>query len=420
VKKPILAIVLALFNAAVSHARETGVSPFESTIEEFNLSRATYCYRNANEEIQGNDLHTPKKIASLTKIFTTFLAAEYYRLDHRFKTQFHFVQAYNGDKLNSYLFISGDLDPSINKEHLQKLSAEIKEYGPLQKVFFDSKFIAYVKTPHDDPLVSPSLMSSGGTNLALVAALQIPVQRSPNGLSSFIKDLQSEGYETSTRTITNTSHTVRELLKIMNTQSDNMIAEILFRSIPEQTRAEIFTRYEFNPAEIKLKNGSGFPIGEGKGRWDNKASCGSLLKSLDLLSGGLQNKGMSVNEVFQQPMDQGTLKKYGFAEFPSIHDSLVAKTGYTKLARTLAGWTDITHQTSFVFLIPTGSRTASANAKTAMVDLIQNLYSSTTPNPICTVENPSCYPADFFSFKNEDVVERIEPLPIQLLQVKAP
>ncbi len=392
---------------------------FESTINQFSLSRATYCYKNEANEIVSNDLHTPQKIASLSKIFTTFLAAEYYSLDHRFKTQFHFVQAHNSTESKTYLFISGDLDPSINKAHLIKLSNEIKLHGSVQRIYFDSKFIAHAKEPQNDPLSSPALMSSSGTRLALLSVLNIPIQSSPNGFSSFIKDLHTNGYKTSIRTITNTSLTVREILKIMNTQSDNMIAEILFRSIPDQTKHDIFERYEFDPSEIQLRNGSGFPIIYGKkSRWDNKASCGSIIRSLDLLSGCLQNKCLNVNEIFQQPMDQGTLGKYGFAEYPRIHDSLVAKTGYTKKSRAIAGWTDISHQTPFVFLIPTGNATASANAKIAMVNLVKNLYTFTTPNPICTVEEPSCYPADFFSFQNEDVVERIEPLPIQPLQIR--
>lgn len=401
-----------------SHANDLDPIGFEKTIQKYRLqSSSSYCYKDEAGTIFSNHLSELRNIGSLTKLFTTLLAVDHYDLQHEFRTKFHLLTSEQPDTL-PYLYIEGDLDPTINADNLRLLALEIRKLGSLQKIVFDSKFVAYLKNSHDDPQQFPSLYDVKSMQKMLTKKFGIATESTSQNLSEFIADKNSAGQSIQLlRTFIHKSWSVQEILKVMNTKSDNSIADILFDSIPKEARENIFIKYEFPENEIKLFNGSGYPVYIGGARADNKASCGSILNTLTLLSGCLQNKCMSLNEVFQQSCDPGTLQSYNyFPDKPEIEQNILGKTAYTMYVRGLAGWTDITKQIPFVFLIATKPNTPPSNARGAMIEVVNKLYQTTSPYSVCEADSVSTYPVDFFSFRLEENIQTIAPLPARGLE----
>jgi hypothetical protein len=369
------------------------------------LQESSFCFVDPDGKVQGNFPNELRNIASITKLFTTLLAMDYYGVDFKFTTRFHVIRTLvkmgDGRKAQrTYLYIEGGQDPTFDSSTLAALHRSLRNYGPIHQVIFDSKFIAYTLGPHDNPEATEY---KAETKYALFTTFHVKSSPTELSVNDFVEqNLTDKQVVLSHDTYSRESLPLPQILKIMNVTSNNYIANTLYDSIPNPK--SILERYDFSSDEVKLNNGSGYPINAyGLNRTSNAATCGSLLKLLNRLSQCLLDECVNLAEVIQQPCDrQGTLCNR-FSNNIDLKQTIFAKTGTTNDVDALVGWIK---KIPFVLLVSMIDRKSErdkkiqhANANGAIDKMTEHLFVTSGGCPDCDEQMISKYPNQRFSIQ---------------------
>lgn len=315
-------------------------------------------YEGENQ-IQGENISGLVKIASVSKLATSYWALKTYGADYRFITKIY----YNTQSRS--LHISGSRDPVFGRNRMYLLLSELNRLGieEVDRVSFDSQFKLYTEV---ETQIRSKLGVEGGVSQATTKnSLEIFFNTSRWDTSARYEKARKLGRERGIEMLPSVSFSaplvesaeaipfsvdgpviaweyasipLYQILKLTNVESYNYIADEIFNGLGGARAFAAFARRELgmDDRHIRMYTGSGLPLEQSGKRLDNEASCEAILDVMQRMSEYLRDEaGMNLPDVMLVTgEDRGTLKRYKDEIFDA---SMVAKTGTINYAVTMAG-----------------------------------------------------------------------------------
>ncbi|WP_051026331.1 D-alanyl-D-alanine carboxypeptidase [Bdellovibrio bacteriovorus] len=325
------------------------------------------CHMAANsktQQIQGDDNKDDKfPLASISKIVTTLWAIDRLGPDYRFQTKLHVTPTANG----SYdIHIEGSRDPLFGRNMSYFLLSELNrmKITKIEKLTFDENFLLawlaeekpmiggttpkYSTVEQQASVVRATLTSSFATaiNPGYYAILKSKAARIGVQMSlrpkvdvrtvSFVKKAEFQKSEKTT-TMVLLSSPLKNILKRMNNQSNNYIADNLFWNLggSEAFNAYIAGKMQADETDIVFHNGSGNNEGSVAKPVYNEATCETMIKVLYSLDKSLSAKGYELSDVMAVAAKDKSSTVGGYGGV--MAGSTTAKTGSVNKAKTLMG-----------------------------------------------------------------------------------
>lgn len=346
--------------------------------EEFNLdpSNHSFCVLEQNSgQLIGSNLHKKVRLASTSKIVTSFMAQGQYELDYNFKTRVY----WNGVDLH----IEGGRDPLFNDYKILALISKLNDLGIYQvrNISFGLDFWTFGDALRPYMSMSEFRANQEETinqlrqyfNLDGQLEIQerlnyiydnfyhsekVTLKKDASELKFEAQDISFSktppfGLGESIFEIDLTTSTVQEHLKYTNSVSHNYIADMLYVGLSKQvalTKYMIpvmnkhfpYYRYiregfEANERTTTLYTGSGLDSKDDSGnRIDNFSTCAVMTKVVELLDDKLYQKNKKLNDIMTVAgIDNGTLKKR--LNDKRFQGAIIAKTGSLMNTRALLG-----------------------------------------------------------------------------------
>jgi D-alanyl-D-alanine carboxypeptidase/D-alanyl-D-alanine-endopeptidase (penicillin-binding protein 4) len=355
------------------------------------LNQQSFCYIQ-NESVEGYRTSSLQKIASVTKLLTTYFSSETMDLNKTYKTKIYLTK--------ESMHIVGGGDPYFDAEKLLLLFDALNKLGykVFKKVTFDKNFIFY---KIDDRQVDPTIEKTrerlseylGVNNLKIlnykwkefqILALREGVRLSykvPRILSTNVQyeaenPLLNESYSM----YVHESKPLFNVLKLMNLESNNLIAQNVFSEASLiKSFTDIMLDKGIEEESFKIYSGSGLPVMTNPGRLDNLATCQMILKVISLLPESLRRHDLELSDVLAVAgKDSGTLAgRFSFT--PEASRAVLAKTGTLRDTSTLAGVILAGDLVPFVILNHTTLTDNARKLQDIMVSKIIQDYDGTSP-----------------------------------------
>jgi D-alanyl-D-alanine carboxypeptidase/D-alanyl-D-alanine-endopeptidase (penicillin-binding protein 4) len=345
------------------------------------LNEQAFCYLEAGS-VRGFQVEKLQRIASVTKLFTTYHATETLDLHRRYETRI-FVTS---DELH----IAGGSDPYFEEEKLLLLMRAMNDLGyrRFKRVTFDRNFLFFDQTLNEYYVITPERIRSrlafflSSRNATAVDGAwrrvkrfsaeegvnltgSVPSLSADSVLLSDINPLTGQG----ATTYVHRSKPLHSLLKTMNVQSKNLVAELIYK---EATRtkplSQVLREKGILAGSFQIYNGSGLPIISGNNRQDNVASCRTVLRVISLLGEGVRRQRLALNQLVavNGGADLGSFRSR-FRNQPETHGAVISKTGTLKNSSTLAGVLLIGDRIPFAILNHTSNMPAARNLQDQFV-----------------------------------------------------
>lgn len=337
------------------------------------VKEQTFCYETQGV-VTGYQPDKMQRIASVTKLLTTLMAAETLNLNQTFKTRIYIGK----DRLH----IEGSFDPYFEEEKLLVLMKSLNDLGytKFKQVSFNSSFLFY-----DLALDDYEVINQEKTRQRLAYYFNPKNQKSINATWNSVRRFaKEEGVDVSgsaptlaagTVVLSQTNPLLHEnpslylheskplhaILKSMNVMSKNLVAENIFKMASGLKTFQILMKEKgIDSKTFNIVNGSGLPIINGKSRFDNLASCRMVLKAVALLSKSVSRHKLVLSDVVavNGGQDLGSFRDR-FEDYPETHEAVLSKTGTLKHTSSLAGILLIEGEVPFAILNHT-TRPASA------------------------------------------------------------
>lgn len=364
------------------------VADFKSMLTKQKITPVTeqaFCYDQNG--VGGYQVDKLQRIASVTKLITTLLASENLDLNKRYVTKLYV----SGDRLH----IEGSRDPYFEEEKLLLLMEALNalKYKSFKRVTFNSDFIftdaalsshmditpehtrqrlafyfntANAKTIKNVWLVTANFAKEEGITLDRTVTPSLSAATITLSNTNPLKDLNPIIYEHKSRPL-------HELLKSMNVQSKNIVAQNVFvEAVRVRTLFTTLGALGFDKATYSLYNGSGLPLKTTKVRYDNLASCKMVLKTISQLENSLVKHKLVLSDVVavNGGVDLGSFRDR-FSTQSSTHGAVISKTGTIATASALAGVLSINGSVPFAILNHTVS---SATARSFQDQFVARLF----------------------------------------------
>lgn len=325
------------------------------------------CHMSANSTdmaIQGDKNKDDKfPLASISKVVTTLWAIKKLGPDYRYTTKLHVSATANG----AYdVHIEGSRDPIFGRNLSYFLISELNrmKINKIEKITFDENFLlawlaeerpmiggvtpTYATMEDRARAVRLTLLSSFGTpvspthyNKLKAKAKQIEVTMVDKPTISvrqaeFVKkaDFQKPA---GTVTVQLQSAPLKTILKRMNNQSNNYIADNLYWNLggTEAFNKFVSEQLSADGNDIVFHNGSGNNEGTTAAPIYNEATCETMIKVLYSLDKTLAAKGLNLSDVMAVAGEDSdsTVRSYGGV----LAGTTTAKTGSVNKAKTLMG-----------------------------------------------------------------------------------
>lgn len=416
-KRFLLALTFVTSSAFAQTAADL-IADFKSMIPKSGITPVTeqaFCYED-QDGVQGYQVDKLQRIASVTKLFSTYLATETLDLSKRFETTLYIA----GDRLH----IAGSRDPYFEEEKLLLLMAALNDLGykSFKTVTFDSNFKFY-----DIALSAHANINASNTKTRLTAYLShknktLIKQKwaatvkfaEEEGIAldaTMIPSLQASVVSLSEKNpllnsapaiFVHRSRPLHQIIKSMNVMSKNHVAQNLYL---EGSRVKsldaLLVEKGLDRKSFKIYNGSGLPIKTSQSRTDNLASCRAVLKLMSLLKESVKKHKLTLSDLVavNGGKDLGSFRER-FLDFPETHEAVISKTGTLMHASTLAGVLMIGEEMPFAILNQT---TKIANAKKFQDSFISRMFHHLgEPTPI-DYTKISIFPwdgSDFLELRN--------------------
>ncbi len=324
-------------------ASKSGLSP---------LSQQSYCYSDVNG-IHGYQVDKLQRIASVTKLFTTFFATETLDLNKQFETKV-FI---SGESLH----ISGSRDPYFEEEKILLLMKGLNDLGhkSFKKVTFDSQFKFYDLALESHANITPKqtkerlavyLSPKNNEYIKLKWAMinkfaqeeninldpsQIPQVEALSIELSEINPLE----ELSPTLYIHRSKPLHSIIKSMNVMSKNLVAQNIFLEASKVKKFEtLMAENGIDMKTYQILNGSGLPLKSANSRRDNLATCRTVIKVVELLNKTIETQKFLLSDLVavNGGKDLGSFRER-FKLQPETHEAVLSKTGTVANTSTLAG-----------------------------------------------------------------------------------
>ena len=310
-------------------------------LNSFELKKQSFCFKNKDNIITGNNINKQIRPASVSKLFTTLWALEKLGKNYRFKTSFIIK--------DETIYIKGSNDPFFVTENLLVVMGELASKGLFKRVVFDQNF--YLNWSDNKDIIKRSLKKIVNSNLwdnyfnEILSSLDIYIKEYdlPYVLPSFFEisdieyvnnlDIRDEKSE-----LSHLSSPLYMHLKQVNIYSNNFYADQIFNYLGGESS---FHKYLYEKFNVNSKD-THFYTGSGLG--ENRTTCSTTLKVLESLKRFTLTNELSLKDIISVAgSDSGTLKDR-FKE--DMSHKVLAKTGTLRHTSTLAGYLgkEQTHQ----------------------------------------------------------------------------
>ncbi len=416
------ALLLLTFTHTASASVRTDAE-FEKQLIKHNvtpIAEQSYCYTDEKGNVQGKNLDTKIRLASVSKLLTSLWAVEELGINFRHDTKLYI----NG----KHLHIAGSFDPFLSNEKMLFLVSQLNMLGftEFEKITYDKNLLIFPQAQaHTDnyPLITRESNAKNLRTYFNTATWSTPFKDEYSRLSkmakagrflpsvsmkvgevAFVDTIPFDSKEENVRMLTLTSPELYKYLKETNVKSNNYSSHTLFRHLGGEPKFEAWlaSRYGLSAEQIKLWNGSGLPSVIAGARKDNYASCNIMLNLIAELKLSAERQGMEIEDVVAVPgSDQGTFRnRLNSADYKN---SFVAKTGTLMHTSTLAGAMSTMNGFSFFGIFNMTS--ALENAKNVQNYMVGVLMSEMGGPKVFnyTVEG-------FHSYHKDENVKRLEDL----------
>jgi D-alanyl-D-alanine carboxypeptidase len=324
--------------------------------------------------VEGLNANTSYTIASVSKIFTTHWAVSQLGADYRYPILIHVTPVAAGQ---IDVHMEGSLFPYFDRTMFQFLIGELNKLGvkAIHYLTYDENLLyaSDVRTnallAHGDYVMSTDEIMKDlrrdtttiNQNLSALNARALALENLvlPNTLTLTIKDIhylakKSFTKTAQTKTYTLTSSPLHRNLKEMNRNSHNFVAEMIFRKLSQDFGYDTFFRvkFPFIPAdEVKIYNGSGYPVVINGNKTYNEASCRTVVEVMSDMRNTLLKQGLEFKHIMAvagkdaaADGDSTVTQIYGANE---TNGALIAKTGSVADTIALAGMISTADETTF-------------------------------------------------------------------------
>lgn len=360
-----------------------------------------------NRGISGDEKKSEKfPLASISKVVTSLWALETLGPDYRFTTKLHV----NRVSSNSYdIHIEGSRDPIFGRNVSYFIISELNQKNidikNIETLSFDENFLLdwlseesprvagstpyYSAAQQQIDAVRNSLIENFITPISVGDYLELKSRASRIGVQMVSKPTISvrkvefkskNSFRPNSETITLTyrSAPLRTILKRMNNQSNNYIADHLFWNLGGMKSFNTFVSQKLNLTsdDIEFYLGSGNNadyIYNSNQPIYNKASCETMIKVIFRMENLLSQAGYKLSDVMAVAGIDTTSTVAGYGG--NMEGSVTAKTGSVNKAKTLAGTLSTKNGTIyFAVLMHTDNRAewgpASAVIRSKVNDMI--------------------------------------------------
>mgnify|MGYP001051470517 CR=1 FL=1 len=373
------ALLLTTMNPTVANLK----TDWESILGNYNLTPKyhAFCYAGPGGEVKGSNPNMKIRLASVSKLVTSYWALEKLGVDYQYKSEFYLD--------GKHLHIAGDLDPIYSKRKLFFLLSQLNNLGitELDKITFDKNVIVYTNAEGYTGNILKMTTSRTATNLKdffhtpdwnlLKAAYKefikttpvevidhLEIRESLDDLDLSVKsvsfvDKNPLAENTDAKKVIHLSPVIVKYLKAMNIKSNNFIADQVFNKLGGEAEFDKFieekiknwlpnldidrSNFGKNEKSIKLYSGSGLPEYKNKLRLDNHATCSIIVKVIEEMDKKLDEVGKSLQKIVavsgsdidKSGPTQSTIRSRFLS--PNVKDSIMVKTGTLYHTSTLAG-----------------------------------------------------------------------------------
>ncbi|CBW26912.1 putative D-alanyl-D-alanine carboxypeptidase precursor [Halobacteriovorax marinus SJ] len=410
-------VLLALSTPAMANLK----SDWEKILNNYNMSPQyhSFCYSNEAGQAQGSNPHMKVRLASVSKLITSYWASESLGADYQYKSEFYLD--------GKHLHIAGDKDPIYSKRKLFFLLSQLNNLGihELDKITFDSNLIVFSKAEEYTGDILRMTSARTAANLKdffhtpdwnkLKVAYRDFIKSTPKEVIDHLQireelddlDLSVKSVQvvkenplkdvSEAKKMIHLSPEIIKYLKAMNIQSNNFIADQVFNKLGGESEFDKFIapklkewlpnldidreNFSANELSIKLYSGSGLPEYKSSQRLDNYATCSIIVKIIEELDKSLDLAGKSLQQmvaVSGSDIDKsGPTKSTIRARFlsPKVKNSLVVKTGTLFHTSTLAGKVS-TQQGSKYFGVFHQLRGWKGHAKASQDEIVKKIVDS--------------------------------------------
>ena len=387
--KQLLLLISVFSFSAFAQTSESLVLDFKTMLPKSGISpisEQTFCY-NQSGVVEGYQVDKLQRIASVTKLLSTFAASETLDLNKRFETKLYI----SGDKLH----IEGSRDPYFEEEKMMLLMKALNDLGykSFKTVTFDKNFIF-----SDVALQSHQDITTSHTRLRLATYLNSKnvkfLRTQWLAAYAFAQEENVVLDKTRTPSINATTVTLSDgnplinslpsiyihkskplhaILKSMNVMSKNLVAQNVYLEAGRIKKFEtLMTEKGIDRKSYQIHNGSGLPVKTPNSRTDNLASCRMVIKIISLLSESVKKHNLSLSDIVavNGGEDFGSFRDR-FKDYPETHEAVISKTGTLMHSSTLAGVLLINGQVPFAILNHT---TNTSNAKKFQDSFVSRLF----------------------------------------------
>lgn len=322
-------------------------------------------------KINGTNINIKYPIASVSKVFTSLLAATTFDLNTTFSTQVFATPVGNG---MHDVHIQGSQDPYFNRYKMHMIISRLNEAGvkSIRSLTFDEN----VKYLHDTDafagfrvgkkVIRPTILKAELSfppkelveaqlkeQRAILAnypqsylaakAAGIELFKSPRFTVSKTSFLSSTLFKAPANSIKLyvSSQDVRTIIKAMNWNSNNFSANRLLVASGGLQKLNDFyyNTLKVSPSEFSFVNGSGQNHDlDGNGRLYNEASCSIVVRTLRALNNAAQKQNKQVTDLMAvMGVDKGSTVGGAAYTKPETRGRAVAKTGTVGTNITLGG-----------------------------------------------------------------------------------
>ncbi|WP_372654472.1 D-alanyl-D-alanine carboxypeptidase [Halobacteriovorax sp.] len=373
------ALLLTTINPTMADLK----TDWESILASYNLTPKyhSFCYANEGGEVKGSNPNMKIRLASVSKLVTSYWALEKLGVDYQYKSEFYLE--------GKHLHIVGDLDPIYSKRKLFFLLSQLNNLGihELDKITFDKNVIVYSNSEGYTGSILKMTNNRTATNLKdffhtpdwnlLKAAYKSFIQSTPVEVIDHLEireDLEDLNLSVKSvsfvdenplaenenaKKVIHLSPIIVKYLKAMNIKSNNFIADQVFNKLGGEIEFDKFIgekiqlwlpnldvdrlKFEKDEKSIKLYSGSGLPEYKNKVRLDNYATCSIIVKIIEEMDKKLDEVGKSLQKIVAvsgSDIDKtGPTQSTIRARFlsPNVKDSIMVKTGTLFHTSALAG-----------------------------------------------------------------------------------
>jgi len=312
-----------------------------------------YCYTNDQGKVEGVNVDMLIRLASVSKLLTSFWAVDVLGSDYKFNTLL-FIKGKN-------LHIAGSFDPFMGNEKMFYLISQLNDLGfnNFDTITFDKNVMIYPTAAYEVDEYPTMNAASNARYLKMYfntrdwsadskkeyynyynLAKAGTFRKDVNFTALNIKFVDKNPFENDSeaRVLTLSSPAIYKYLKEVNVKSNNYVAETIFRKLGGVNQFEKFLadRFSLSSDKIHFYSGSGLPTNIDGNRKDNYATCSVMLDLISEFKISVEKQNKKLEDLIAVPgSDKGTFRN---RIFPSDYkNSFVAKTGTLMHTSTLAG-----------------------------------------------------------------------------------